>query len=596
MLLSCGLPGAIWRVCYLRPGPIRAVKQMVTESERALKAAKPDLTLEELKTQFAAEKDQEIYWSVAEREKFLAGLKEGIHAKDGAAILAALGGEIRAELFEARLKSRAQDFEGSERDYEKNEARDLIQTVFETGGQGLTLAQRQELEAYTLDLVKSAAEDSPTGAEHFAGLKQAEWLDKMVTKAEAGKIAELVQAKAAEIKAGKIEKQQPPLSGETVPRAAGEIPQTRLEQAQRILERGFTPPEWYQPNETVQFDSAVSARITNAENSLKTAQAVADLKVVGIEATDEAFAAALGEILTKRKKAETGVLRFLSSETQQLAQKIEVRAKNVLAHLTQRYGAAAAAVTQELLKFKEIKATDLKEILEYVAFGPLEADLEALADYVKAKNELAAEGAPKIEVNETITVRDTLAAIKQEVTTTEELELGVDKFARAKRAFKNKDYGKAFKLFSEGLLDFKVLWANFILSWAPLLGQFDFAKEWLAEAQATREQAQIRAEKPTLTALAKFFGLEQSNADLNALRGGLQQITLTQLQGLTTPERRTRFLTENTLNLKPMYLERIYTKLFTEGKRVELNAFNSAQNVFTFLQSEIQKQPNYLEI
>lgn len=596
MLLSCGLPGAIWRVCYLRPGPIRAVKQMVTESERALKAAKPDLTLEALKTQFAAEKDQEIYWSVAERENFLAGLKEGIETKDRTEILAALEGEIRKELFAARLKSRAQDFEGSERDYEKNEARDLIQTAFETGGQGLTLGQRQELEAYTLALVKKAAEDSPTGAEHFAGLKQAEWLDKMVTKAEAGKIAKLVQAKAAEIKAGEIEKQQPPLSGETVPRAAGEIPQTRLEQAQRILERGFTPPEWYQPNETVQLDSAISARITNAENSLKTAQAVADLKVVGIEATDEAFAAALGEILTKRKKAETGVLRFLSSETQQLAQKIEVRAKNVLAHLTQRYGAAAAAVTQELLKFKEIAATDIKGILEYVAFGPLEADLEALADYVKAKNELAAEGAPKIEVNETITVRDTLAAIKQEVTTTAELELGVDKFARAQRAFKNKDYAKAFKLFSEGLLDFKVLWANFIVSWAPLLGQFDFAKEWLAEAQATREQAQVRAEKPTLIALAKFFGLEQSNADLNALRGGLQQITLTQLQGLTTPERRTRFLTENTLNLKPMYLERIYTKLFTEGKRVQLNAFNSAQNVFTFLQREIQKQPNYLEI
>jgi len=199
---------------FLFLGNAKNVEEMKTQIRDKLPEDKKKKLKETLDKLHAKKHDEKIEWSARERGKFVESLKTELDKKESGDVLKLIQNEIENELTENEFDKKAEDYEGFDGD--ANEARKAIEEAWETNTKKLTSDDKTKLQNDVLKLMESAAKDD--GHEIFKdlGIFDIQGLgigrvDKMVTKAEAKKIAEFIKDKAEEIGNRKVETTSTPV-------------------------------------------------------------------------------------------------------------------------------------------------------------------------------------------------------------------------------------------------------------------------------------------------------------------------------------------------------------------------------------------------
>ncbi|MCF7836403.1 hypothetical protein K9N08_01320 [Candidatus Gracilibacteria bacterium] len=541
---------------------------MKTQIQSELSEEKKAELKKEIDDLYATEHDKKIEWSTRERGKFVESLKTELDKKESSDVLKLIQNEIENELTENEFDKKAEDYEGYDND--GNEARQTIENAWETNTQNLSKSQKANLQKRVAAILEIAHADKDhdifEGVEDRAGRELFKMKDKMVTKAEATKIAEFIATEAKIMEQNEIEAKK---KIETL-KKPNEIPKAPTEKL-----RTTKVEKWATTDANGEFPKTIPE-----ENQ----------EIVGKIVAREEWKKVLAELSPRiekfginRSSFETALKNFVGQNPNWLVNSLPlvgltgVNAKNKnfleknLAVFEKHFsGNKKETQLENFFKLKGVK--DWKEnpdwLIRYCAFNEVAEDLKTFEEWNKAREKNNENGEIKLAEQKTEIFEAPKSVLER---TSEKLGESSKKFSEAYDAFKKGDWGTFFSkvleaLFMDGIWESVKGW----ISGIPLVGPIIVAAR---DEQKKAETVETPTEKND--PLLNFLEIETK--DTEKLKS-LNNISLTELLA-TSPNKFEKFAKDKQINLDTTQL----TKLQNQLKPKTIDAVDKDKKVFDLI-------------
>ncbi|EKD48251.1 MAG: hypothetical protein ACD_65C00048G0002 [uncultured bacterium] len=435
----------VWKNGAKIDTPAYSVGTMAEQIDVHVKEKK--LTLDETdRTKLDAykqEKGQIIFWNARERQKFANEI--GATNADAKELGARIEHEIQTEIFESQMDASAKnDYEGADENLDskdKNPVRQIIETAYDQNTRGLTPTQRGALDQAILAKIGHSHD-------HGEHISFGVFKDLMVTEKEAGEIAKFIETEASKVK--KASEAGKPKTKDTL--------QKEMSDAEKILQTGFTKPEWYKADTAINKDVKETV-----DEKIKNDQIIKEFAKCGITASIEQVKNSLAKILSSAH-AKNGISGLKATEA--LGNKIQGRGDALLNWATKRYPKNSAEVVDKILTSKKIDKNNVQSVLEYLAFGNVEDDMKAAENYFETKNKLENDASKKVETNEAVKAQDAKPETEK-ATEAKGFDSVKKDFDALMGAINKGDWGEAFLKFFEMLGSLFKFAGSFILGAIP---------------------------------------------------------------------------------------------------------------------------------
>ena len=382
---------------------------------------------EKLKTDLDTAKDKQIHWSQRERADFVNQMKtelgKGNTATDNLDKVAdLLKREIETEVFETEMDAAAKDYEGADSDAaetDDNPARQSIEQTYKSVSAELDADGRKELKTFLKEKLATA---------HAEG----GWIDKTVSTAEATKINKAIVIKAIELQPSISEqgetfiKNVATAAGVAVAEVTGWL-SVKATQATEAVTEAISTPEAKPTPKKSEAEAATAAATENmpvkpAADRLQAAEAelskdyikpagydpsgmptaltsgaikfgidqknVDSLNKMGIQTTEADLEKAVHHIFANTESIS--VMKSILADRQEIIKNwfTEVFPKKSDRKKEATQHSLREETLQELLKLKGIDKADTQAVMEYIAFGNVETDLNTAKEWLQAKKDV----------------------------------------------------------------------------------------------------------------------------------------------------------------------------------------------------------------